>query len=440
MRHVSVLARSSRIVAFRCSLLLMAVGLAGISGRAQPSMPASTATFHGIGDLPGGPVFSAVRDAVKHNGVIYAVGGSDQTAWTCVNGATSCQPDTAVLWTFDGSNAVLTPIPNFVTNTRTGPFVVAAAITPDAQYIAGQLRNASTGSTSIAARITTAGLSAINLNAPPYTTFAAFPGAIAISADGTVLYGSTGGRAVRFNIGSGSALIPVLNAGDTQNNPALRGTSSDGSVMVGTSGVGPNPSTFRAYRYVHGTGVSAIPLRPGGATNTAVAVSPDGNLTLVAGPSQFLPKGEVYLHNAASNAITPLGSPNTAWQPAGFGGMNADGSVVGMMFQASGVFARNAYIRNPNGWFALHNVLRAAGVTLAPDWDSLSIAGISADGTLVFGQGRHNGNLEGFVAEFEPEFLEDFDVPAVPPADPRIVGAWLLDDDNPNPAERNPVS
>jgi hypothetical protein len=119
--------------------------------------------------------------------------------------------------------------------------------------------------------------------------------------------------------------------------------------------------------------------------------------------------------------------------------MTGDGSVVGATFQASGVFARDAYIRNSKGWFRLHNALAAAGVTLAPEWDALAIIGISPDGTLLWGQGRRNGNLEGFVAEFEDEFLESFDVPAVPPADTRIVGTWLLDDPAPGPNGPNPV-
>ena len=257
-----------------------------------------------------------------------------------------------------------------------------------------------------------------------------------MSADGMVLYGGTGGRAVRFDIGSGSALIPVLEPGDTQNSLALRGTSSDGSVMVGTSGVGGNTLTFRAYRYVHGTGVSAIPLRPGGATNTARCRVAGRQCDAGRRPEPFLPKGEVYLHNAATNAITPLGSPNTAWQPAGFGGMNADGSVVGMTFMTSapGVFARDAYIRNGNGWFGLQRVLAAAGVTIGPDWDApRDYRNLTGRYPRVW-PGRHNGNSRASSLNSRPTFSQDFDVPAVPPADPRIVGAWLLADDPDVPA------
>ena len=126
--------RSFLLVAVRCSLFLLAVALAGVSGQAQPSPLAVTSAFHGIGDLPGGLTFSTVRDAVKHNGVIYAVGASNTRAQDCT---TLCSPDTAVLWTFDGTSAQLTAIPNLVTNTGTVVSqTVAAAITPDAQFIA----------------------------------------------------------------------------------------------------------------------------------------------------------------------------------------------------------------------------------------------------------------------------------------------------------------
>jgi hypothetical protein len=61
--------------------------------------------------------------------------------------------------------------------------------------------------------------------------------------------------------------------------------------MVGTSGPAPfDPARVRAY-YVHGTpaGRYPRPLLAGGTWNRALAVSPDGNLTLVAGTAHPCP-------------------------------------------------------------------------------------------------------------------------------------------------------
>ena len=74
----------------------------------------------------------------------------------------------------------------------------------------------------------------------------------------------------------------------------------------------------RAFRYVHGSPVARcrrFRCLAGGTWNRAIAVSPDGRLTLVGGNSTFLPNGEVYLYDAVTGASTPLGSPKTPWAP-----------------------------------------------------------------------------------------------------------------------------
>ena len=105
--------------------------------------------------------------------------------------------------------------------------------------------------------------------------------------------------------------------------------------------------------------------------------------------------------------------------------MTFDGSVVAATFAAPTCAptpctpGRYAYFRNSRGWFRLESALAAQGVFLPNmGWFELQITGMSSDGTLVFGQGRHNGNPEGFVAEFALDYLKDFDVPAVAPTSP----------------------
>ena len=454
----------------RKSLLLAALlaGVVALGGR--PTAQAPAAAFHGIGDLPGGLTTSIVRDATKDGGTIYAVGGSNATS--------NPNSDSAVIWTFDGLNPpTLTELP--ATVLIGGGSISAAAITPTASFIASQARESVTGPRSDNGQpftipraqpvrvVGSAPFQTVNVNTAPFPTYvSAVPlgggltgvsvtvpqaTSAAISDDGAVLYGNapqtdpvTGlsfGRAVRFDFStlpSDNILIPLL-PGNTTNGPAARGTSADGSVVVGTSFGGP--AGANAFRYEHGNPgtVTLIPRLPGGTFNRGLAVSSDGNLTLVAGNSTqtLAPKSEVYLHHALTEVITRLGSPNTAWGIFGSPGMTADGSVVSATFGPQGTPEPNryAYFHNSLGWFRLETALAAQGVFLPNlGWVDLQITGMSRDGTLVFGQGMHNGNPEGFVAEFALDYLKNFDVPAAAPTDTSIVGAWFYPDPNHDPS------
>jgi cell wall-associated NlpC family hydrolase len=420
--------------------------------------PAQPAMFHAIGDLPGGPVASDVRDATNVGGVLYAVGASashDQTLCISFNNPAGCvmqhNPDTALLWTFDGVNRTLTPLPDVVTPTGTpvNP-LFASAITRDAAYIASQARsNIADPAQMHAVRVTRTGLLNLDLSAAPFPPNNQPAAAQAISEDGSIVYGVDGVpfRARRFDVtASTSVRIPLLSGSDTASFIAARGVSFDGSVAVGTSFAFPFTGTNgRAFRYVHavpvGT-VAAIPLLPGGTWSKALAVSPDGRQVLVAGNSTFLPNGEIYLYDAVTGTATTLGSPNTPWAPVSifaassllivnFAGMTADGSVVAVTFadptDNSPIRHGSAYIHNGRGWFHFTTIVGKSGIDIyGAGWESerFQINGISPDGTLVFGSGRRNGHVEGFVAEFSPGYLASFDVAPLPQTDTAIVGVW----------------
>lgn len=372
------------------------------------------AVLHGIGDLPGGIAFSEVRDAKRVDGTLYAVGGSSANPGS--NGG-----DTAVLWTSAGG---LVALPNLVVNNAAISFITASALTPDAAYIASRARSVAQGGRRAAVRVTQNGMVNLDLTGPGIV-----PGssaAVALSDNGQILYGfgNDSTRAYRFSAdGSAPVLIPFLNPAHTLNLPAARGCSADGSVMVGYSrGV----VEYRAFRYVHGSGVSAIPLVPTGTWNEALGISPDGQITLIRGDSDRLPVGETVLHDARNGQLVRLGSPNEVWQPRNVGGLTADGAVVVHCYEATLPGAPAiTYFRNAQGWFHLSSALAAGGVDLAAqDWDELIGAGISPDGTLVFGSGQHGNSVEGFVAEFPPGFLAGFGTAPTRPADPSIIGAW----------------
>ena len=132
--------------------------------------------------------------------------------------------------------------------------------------------------------------------------------------------------------------------------------------------------------------------------------------------------------------------------------MTADGSVVAMNFAIGPPLSRppepgasTAYIHNEHGWFHFKSVLAASGIDFrARGWGTgtaFLIYGISPDGTLVFGQGVHNGTIEGFVAEFPAGFLASYNPQPEPvedssswasgpltiPSDPGDVAVFMAD-------------
>jgi hypothetical protein len=398
--------------------------------------------FHTIGDLPGGYTFSTVRDATKVGDVIYAVGGSaNMNQAPSVFGA-----DTPILWTREGTNLpVLTALPHLATPSLPQTPMLAQAITPDAQYIASMARNSATSGSRVATRVTMSDLATLSLTSTSASS------AQAISDNGSILYGTVGSIAVRFDVDENTGTvtttpIPVL-SGATASGLANRGASFNGSVAVGTSSTSAGA---QAFRYVHGTGVSAIPRLSGGTFNRALAVSRSGNLTLVSGDTPSVPNGAIYTYDTtvpAAPVLTTFGSPNTAWLPGVSGGITADGSVVTVNYfpAGTGQFGpRFAYFHNRYGWFPLASALAAGGVDVTSlPLEQLVVNGISPDGTLVYGQGRREGPdgqvIEGFVAEFPAGFLADFDVPPTPPANSAIVGAWYAADTTSDPTVANPV-
>jgi hypothetical protein len=300
--------------------------------------------------------------------------------------------------------------------------------------------------------------------------------AVAVSDDGAIAYvtaplptgpgGTTQTNAIRIDTASGTHVViprvcPTAGttgcpAADTLSVVAARGASADGNVAVGSS-VGPGLQR-RAFRYVHGSGTTPIPLLPGGSFNSALAVSPDGDKVLVAGNADGVLGNavgtltdQVYIYTASTNSIERLGSPNSYWGPGGRlclnntcslsaisggpntapGGMTADGAVVAMNFGGQNIPGESsAYIHNQYGWFHFKSVLVASGVDFEADgWRGETmflIYGISPDGTLVFGAGVHGGVVKGFVAEFAPGALASFHSTPAPPADLAFVGAWVI--------------
>jgi uncharacterized delta-60 repeat protein len=405
--------------------------LASVLGLFHLSAAPAAAQVYGVGDLPGGAVYSEVRDATRVGGGIHAVGGSAATGQGI--------SDTAFLWK---STTGITAIPNAVTNTVAANFLSASAITPDGAYIASRTRTHATNTLRQATRVTTTGLTHLSFGG--VGGFNSYSAAVGISTDGAVLLGfgiePTVGefRTLRFTAaGPAITTLPVLNPGDNESFPAARGISADGNVIVGnsyvfatTQGLHSAPGNH-AFRYVHSTAtMTPLPKLINGTWNSPLAVSPNGNLTLLVGNSALYPAGAVYLHNATNGAITVLGSPNAPWSPTNVGGMTPDGSVVVVTFGSNEATSTSqyTYFRNAHGWFHLKAAVAALPGSNAADWDFGAVFGISADGTLVFGSGNHNGVTEGYVIDLPAGYLANYNPAPVAPAQSSIVGTWTLGD------------
>jgi hypothetical protein len=462
-----------------------------VSVTSEPRAQGPVAHLYAVGDIDGPGLDGAttiIRDAIRvggvGTGVIYAVGGAVTRRTDCgVPGTGPCPgPDTSILWRFNRADATptLDALPDLVVNTGGTSGLTAFDITPDAAYIASQARSVASGNASAGVRVTR-GLppsTSVNLNlntlVPGLTNV---PGALAVSDNGAIISGfatlPTGpgganqGNAVRIDTTNATAVVipracptagtPGCPTADNTSFVVARGSSANGDVAVGTSSNNAVCCQRRAFRYVHGSGMTLIPLLPGGSINSAFAVSPDGDKVLVTGNGDG-PIGnaagvitdEVYVYTASTNSIERLGSPNSDLGPGvrqcfnlpcfgpgsaanilsapNAGGMTADGAVVAMNFSGANPGESYAYIHNDNGWFHFTSVLAASGVDFHEDgWDfetDFLIYGISPDGTLVFGAGVHNGVVKGFVAEFAPGVLASFNSVAAPPEDPSFVGAW----------------
>src|SRR5262245_58023428 len=125
--------------------LLVAFIIALAAWVTHPRAEDPPAVIYGIGDLTGGAISSAVRDATRAAGVIYAVGAS-----TAVHVPVATPPatpipalDTPVLWSSTGGLQALPNLAGGFVSTQTVP-LSAYAITPSGDYIASQARAADT--------------------------------------------------------------------------------------------------------------------------------------------------------------------------------------------------------------------------------------------------------------------------------------------------------
>jgi len=179
--------------------------------------------------------------------------------------------------------------------------------------------------------------------------------------------------------------------------------NADGTAVVGVSSVLPfGPG--QAFRWVNGT-TTGLGFLPGGNASSANGVNADGKV-VVGSSNDASGLSQAFRWTAASGMV------GLDFLPGGGGssarGVNADGTVVvGEANDASGALQAFRWTAETRMQSVL-TLLQAAGVVTMAGWQLRSANGVSADGTVIVGDGVDPlGLREGWIARLPPGDNED---------------------------------
>ncbi len=261
----------------------------------------------------------------------------------------------------------------------------------------------------------------------------ALPGTIgsktfAMSADGKVLVGVSEGRAFRWSAEGGMVDLGVM---PTKDYHVAWGVSGDGSVVVGSGDIGGNEMFTEPFVWTSNKGLRGLGFLPGGSRGEATAISRDGRVIVGYSISAESWDTQAFRRGAdgVMRALDVLGEYGSSipW------GVSSDGSVVvgtvwggsqafrwseaggievlgvlegfawseasavsadgNMVVGASGIVENNAYQSRAfiwdsvNGMRDLQVVLKSQFQLELSGWTLEEATGISADGTVIVGEG-----------------------------------------------------
>jgi len=234
-----------------------------------------------------------------------------------------------------------------------------------------------------------------------------FSTAAGVNADGTVVVGEgltipSHGQAFRWTAASGMVGLGFLPGRDFS---TANGVNADGKVVVGSSARFRLPPPVQAFRWTAATGMVGLGFLPGDNESLANGVNADG--TVVVGQAN-----DASGHGQAFRWTAETGMVGLDFLPGGTSsnanGVNASGKVVvGQALDASGANQAFRWTRATRMQSVLTLLLAAKVVTMT-GWQLRSANGVSADGTVIVGDGVDPlGQSQAWIARLPKEDNED---------------------------------
>lgn len=347
------------------NLAVLATSLVAIVISSLIPAAAQTASFEGLGQVPGAMIGAGTfASAISSDGSTI-VG----YAWVCPNGGTDCSSSgktEAFRWTAANKYVVLGDLGNEIGS-------MGLAISANGSVIVG---NAPAGENDFGAFRWTAGKGMVGL--PVSVLFGS-----AVTGDGNMVAG--GDNWWRAS-GATGKFGPFPGNPDQTQAFGLAGTGSNPVAVGGAfKGTDRDGSTYHAFRWTPSSGLEDLGLTTG-TQSIATAISADES-TVVGEATNAEDFFRAFRWTAATGMedLGTLSGPTSIAYAA-----SQDGSViVGTSLTSSLTDSNDAFIWTAqNGMQSLRAVLQAQGVHTADNWVQVTAAlAISADGTAITGYG-----------------------------------------------------
>ena len=182
--------------------------------------------------------------------------------------------------------------------------------------------------------------------------------------------------------------------------------SSLPTVVVGFSNDASGHG-FKAFRWTAASGMVGLGFLPGGNLSSAIGVNANGKV-VVGGSNDASGHNQAFRWTAASGMVGLGFLPGGNFSVAN--GVNANGKVVvGSARDASGAFQAFRWTRATRMQSVVTLLLAAKVVTMDFGWQLRSANGVSADGTVIVGDGVDPlGHLpQGWIARLPKESNEN---------------------------------
>ena len=214
-------------------------------------------------------------------------------------------------------------------------------------------------------------------------------GARAVSADGSIVVGYSGGQAVRWVGGAVTALEPLPGGGYS----GASGVSADGGVVVGTAD--DSAGTTLAVRWDNGV-ISSIDHPESVISSDAHAVSADGGVVVGSMRAEFTTEAFRW----SDGEVLGLGFlQEQSWAYSEAHSVSGDGSIVVGLSETDG-FNRAFIWTEAHGMQPLFDLLVATGATGLEGWSIYNAHAISPDGRWIVGTAVDpDGFSQAFLAE-----------------------------------------